>query len=179
MAEKIVLVPYHSKWPDMFEVMKQELLSAVGECRVEDIQHIGSTAVPGLAAKPVIDILMGVSRLEVADAHCIEPIVGIGFHYRKSMERHVPFRRYFTKEDTDGNRTHQIHLVETKHEWWENHLLFRDYLRAHDETRDAYENLKHELAKDTYEKTTHYADRKTEFVTGVLKKARLWKQNMR
>lgn len=177
MAEEIILVEYNPEWPGMFESIKQILLSVVGD-HVEDIQHVGSTSVLGLAAKPVIDILMGVSSLDIADAHCVQPIVECGFIHREGMLRITPFRRYFTKDDLDGNRTHQIHLVETKHEWWEHLQIFRDYLRAHDETRDAYEHLKRELAKETYERTSDYADRKTEFVTGVIKKAQIWKQGL-
>ena len=177
MAEEIILVEYNPEWPSMFEAVKQTLLSVVGDY-VEDIQHVGSTSVPGLAAKPVIDILMGVLTLAVADAHCVQPIVDCGFKHREGMIHVTPFRRYFTKDDDQGNRTHQIHLVETQHEWWEDLRLFRDYLRAHGETRDAYEHLKRELAKDTYERTSDYADRKTEFVTGVLEEARVWKQGL-
>jgi GrpB-like predicted nucleotidyltransferase (UPF0157 family) len=177
MPEEIAIVEYDPKWPEMFEETRLDLLAAAGD-HIEDIQHIGSTSVQNLAAKPVIDILMGVLSLAVADAHCIEPTVGCGFRFRAGAK--PPIRRYFTKDDSEGNRTHQIHLVERNSEWWDRHILFRDYLRANVAVRDAYEELKRELPKETYERTSDYADRKTEFITGVEQEARAWqKENPR
>ncbi len=142
---------------------------------VVDIQHIGSTSVPGLGAKPVIDIMIGVRSLADADAYCIEPIVGLGYEYVKAFEVELPFRRYFRKDNADGVRTHQIHLVEITSEWWERHLIFRDYLRTHPEASEAYERLKRELAAQPFETTNDYADAKTEFITAMEVNAFAWK----
>ena len=89
MPEKILLADYNRKWPEMFQEAKKALVAAVGS-HVEQIEHIGSTSVPDLAAKPVIDILIGVRSLDIADTHCNAPIVSLGYeylqHYRSWMQ---------------------------------------------------------------------------------------------
>ncbi len=93
---KIVIVDYDPLWPSLFEEEKKRLLSCVGEW-AQGIEHIGSTAVPGLGAKPVIDILMGVRSIWDADHHCLEPIVRLGYEYIKEYKRDFPYRRYFSQ----------------------------------------------------------------------------------
>ena len=77
MPRDIVIVDYDEKWSAMFDQEKEAIINACGQY-IDAVDHIGSTAVPGLAAKPVIDILVGVPSLDLADAHCIEPIVSLG-----------------------------------------------------------------------------------------------------
>jgi len=174
---KILIVPYDSTWPVLYERERAHLMEAIG-ASVSSIQHIGSTSVRGLGAKPIIDIMIGVRALEEADAECIEPIVELGYEYVKKFERETPQRRYFRKTDAAGVRTHHIHLVEINSDWWVNHLLFRDYLRASPLDRDAYEKHKRKLAMREWESGNDYADAKTEFISGVLEQARAWKQSV-
>lgn len=171
MAEKIVIVNYDPAWPAMFEQERARLLAAL-DGHVTAVEHIGSTSVPGLGAKPIIDILIGVQRLADADTHCIQPIVGLGYEYVQAFERETPFRRYFRKNSPEGVRTHHIHLVETGSPWWLEHLAFRDYLRSHADVRQDYERLKRKLTKREWERGSDYAEAKTEFVRQVLDMAR-------
>ena len=175
MTVKITIVDYNSAWPSMFKAEQTQLLALIGDYIV-DIEHVGSTAVPGLGAKPVIDIMIGIQHLADADKHCIDPIITLGYEYVKVFEKDIPFRRYFRKNNQDGIRTYQIHLVEVESDWWKRHLIFRDYLRTHNEVRDAYEQLKRELANREFERTSDYADAKTEFIKAVEAKASVWKQ---
>jgi GrpB-like predicted nucleotidyltransferase (UPF0157 family) len=170
MAVKVTIVDYNPIWPELFEREKGKLLVAVGDY-VLDIQHVGSTAVPGLAAKPVIDIMIGVRALAEADAACIKPIVQLGYEYVQAFETMMPFRRYFRRDNPDGVRTHQIHLVEKESEFWQRHLAFRDYLRSHQEARAAYEQIKRDLAVQEWETVNDYAAAKTDFIRTIEAKA--------
>ncbi|MBI5838850.1 MAG: GrpB family protein [Chloroflexi bacterium] len=166
MTARINIVDYNPEWPELFKIEKKKLLTAIGDY-VAAIEHIGSTAVPGLAAKPVIDILIGVRTLTEADRYCIEPITGLGYEYVKAFEKDTPYRRYFRKDSRDGDRTHQIHLVEHGRDWWKRHLAFRDYLRVHVDAREAYERLKRDLATREFETVSDYANAKSEFIKAI------------
>jgi len=171
--QRIILVDYNAKWPKFFEEEKKLLLKSIGQF-VEQIEHIGSTSIPDLSAKPVIDILIGVHSLAAADAQCIEPIKKLGYRHVFQYEREFPFRRYFTKNSLQGGRrTHQIHLIETTHPWFKRHIMFRDYLRAHPSERIAYEQFKRQLVR-RFTNTNNYADAKTDFIKEIEAKALEW-----
>ena len=142
----ITLVPYNSNWPLLFESEKPKILAAVGET-IADIEHIGSTAIPGISAKPVIDILVGVKTLEDFNHQHIKAIESLGYDYVKTYEIDLPFRRFFSKNDKNQTRTHHIHLVNYNSAWWQRHILFRDYLRQNNSAAKEYEALKIQLAK--------------------------------
>jgi GrpB-like predicted nucleotidyltransferase (UPF0157 family) len=169
----IIIVDYDPRWPAMFEEERAQLLNVVGNW-VLDIEHVGSTSVPGLAAKPVIDMLIAVRALAAADAHCIEPICGLGYEYIRDFETVMPFRRYFRRLTDEQNHTHHIHLVEKGSEFWERHLLFRDYLRAHSERAREYEQLKLRLAPQ-FSDLNDYAEAKTDFIRAAERQARQWR----
>jgi GrpB-like predicted nucleotidyltransferase (UPF0157 family) len=166
----IVVVDYDPRWPAMFEAERVRLVDVVGDWVLE-IEHIGSTSVPGLAAKPVIDILVGVRALTDADSNCIEPICGLAYEYVQQFETVMPFRRYFRRLTSDGNHSHHIHLIEKESDFWERHLLFRDYLRAHPERALEYEQLKRRLAPQ-FSDVNDYAAAKTEFIRATEQMAR-------
>src|SRR5215211_9544570 len=107
-ADPIIVVPYDEAWPSLFLVERARIERAIGPW-VEEIEHVGSTAVPGLAAKPVIGIMVGVKSLEDSPI-LVKRLVGIGYEYVPEFERLLPFRRYFRKT-REGRRTHQVHLV--------------------------------------------------------------------
>ena len=169
-AARIIIADYDPAWPGMFAAARDELVRAIGAW-VTGVEHIGSTAVPGLAAKPVIDILVGVRTLAEADAHCIAPVVALGYEYIAKYEAEMPYRRYFKWPAGDGRLEHHIHLVEQGSEFWERHLLFRDYLRAHPDSVRAYERLKRKLAP-RFDDVNDYADAKTEFIRRAEARAR-------
>jgi GrpB-like predicted nucleotidyltransferase (UPF0157 family) len=164
-GEPVVVVPYDEAWPSLFKRERIRIQRAI-DSWAEQIEHIGSTAVPGLAAKPILDILIGVRSLRDAD-FCIEPLERLGYEYRG--EAGVPGRRFFRK----GNpKTHHLHLAEVGSEFWERHLLFRDYLRTHPEAAQVYARLKHHLAEHFREDRAAYTEAKTVFISGVVRRAR-------
>jgi GrpB-like predicted nucleotidyltransferase (UPF0157 family) len=173
---KIFIAPYDPNWPIMFE-QERARLAEVLDGHFVDIQHIGSTSVPGLGAKPIIDIMVAVRTLEDADKFCIRPVVALGYEYVKEFESDTPMRRYFRKENERGVRTHHIHLVEIDSDWWTRHLLFRDYLRLHPEARRAYEAHKRELANPEWNTSNDYAEAKTEFIVKMMQEARAWQKS--
>lgn len=167
---EVVLVEYNPLWPAKFEEEKARILCLIGAW-VERVEHIGSTSVPGLGAKPIIDIMVGICSL--ADApECIKRLETIGYEYVPGHEAVLPERRYFHKVAADNTRTHHLHMVETASEFWERHLLFRDYLRSHPETARAYYGLKKELAARFRQDRGAYTDAKTSFIERVVAQAR-------
>jgi len=161
---KIIISNHDPLWPQLFEEEKKNL-AAVLPLHVI-IEHIGSTSVPGLAAKPVIDIMIGVPSLEIADQLCIKPIKNLGYIYVPEYEEHAPERRYFKKLNQDNVHTHHIHLVEYDSPWWKRILHFRDYLRSHPEVAKEYAELKKSLSAKFID-TNEYANAKTEFVKNI------------
>jgi len=165
-TDPVEVVPYDPRWPRMFEEERQRILGALGP-RALEVEHIGSTAVPGLAAKPVIDIMVGVGTLDDAPA-CIGALEALGYEYVSEFEQELPERRYFRRFGPDGRRTHQIHLVERRNlGWWERHVRFRDYLRSHPEVAREYGELKMELARRFRHDRAGYMDGKEDFVRAV------------
>jgi len=138
-----MLVPYSPAWPAGFQRLRRELLPVFAGVPV-GIAHIGSTSVPGLAAKPVIDLLLGAPTLAEIDAR-VAAITALAYEYRPHYEHAIPQRRYFVKDAEDGLRVH-LHGVERGGRLWRDHLRFRDLLRADDACRADYEALKRRLA---------------------------------
>lgn len=167
----ILLVDYDPAWPQRFEEEKARVLAAIGEY-ASAVEHAGSTAVPGLGAKPIIDLLVGLHHFSAAD-NCVEPLKRLGYGFRG--EAGVPQRYFFRKPDVDStaDRTHHLHLVEQDSPNWKRMLRFRDYLRAHPEEVQAYYALKQELAARFESTTLGYAEAKSEFVTSILAKAEI------
>jgi GrpB-like predicted nucleotidyltransferase (UPF0157 family) len=168
-ADPVIVVPYDEAWPSLYQEERARIERAIGPW-VEGIEHVGSTAVPGLAAKPVMDIMVGVKSLEDLPI-LVERLVGIGYEYVPEFEQLLPFRRYFRKMQ-EGRRTHQVHLVERSNaEWWGRHLLFRDYLRVHPEVAEEYARLNYELSGRFGEDREAYTDAKTHFISEVVRRA--------
>lgn len=142
----IELVNYDPEWENKFLSEKIKLKKVLGEMAVA-IEHIGSTAIPGMMAKPVIDIMIGVNDLRQFDQGHIDLIESLGYQYIQSYEKQMPYRRFFLKNDENQNRTHHIHLINYPSAWWKRHILFRDYLKKQDSDAKKYENLKLKLAE--------------------------------
>ena len=169
LEDPVVVVPYDPRWPRHFEEERARIERAIGPWTWE-IEHVGSTAVPGLAAKPVIDVMVGVGSLEDSPI-LVERLAGIGYRYVPELEWVFPFRRYFRKP-RQGRRTHQIHLVERSNSgWWDRHLLFRDHLRTHPEDAEGYARLKYELSGRFCDDREAYTDAKTAFIRECVRRA--------
>ena len=163
----VVVVPYDPRWPGLFEEERLAVEAAVGTW-AEEVEHVGSTAVPGLDAKPVIDVMAGVRSLEDSPI-LVERLAGIGYEYRG--EAGIPGRLFFRKL-RGSERTHHLHVFELGGGEWDRHILFRDYLREHPEAAREYARLKRDLAARFYHDREAYTDAKTDFISAVVDKAR-------
>jgi GrpB-like predicted nucleotidyltransferase (UPF0157 family) len=166
---KVTIVEYRPEWRQMFEDEKRVLQMVLGDVPAR-IEHIGSTAVAGLAAKPIIDMMVGLEDFSIAD-EVVPKIEALAYEYIQKYEAVMPFRRFFIKE-REGTRTHQIHMVGIGSEFWERHILFRDYLRGNPKVAEQYASLKKELAEREWSDVNEYADAKTEFIRKIENEAR-------
>jgi len=162
---QIQLSPYESGWQILFLEERDRLQASIGGY-ILDIQHIGSTSIPGMPAKPILDIGIAVTNFEEA-VRCIPPMEKLGYRYKG--ENGIPRRHYFVKGDP---RTFHVHMVEIESEGWRSNLLFRDYLIKNPETAREYARLKQELAKQFATKREAYQAGKDGFIKAVLHKAR-------
>jgi GrpB-like predicted nucleotidyltransferase (UPF0157 family) len=161
---------YDPRWPKMFDGEKTLILKALGNKAVS-IEHIGSTAVPGLGAKPIIDIMVGVRLLSDA-RRCIRPLERIDYEYVPEYEASIPDRRYFRKGPNEPNKHYHLHMVEYDSEFWKRQLFFRDYLRTHPKAASEYFKLKKQLAVKYHLDREGYTEAKTSFITSIVSKAK-------
>lgn len=176
ISEDVSIVPYDPRWPESFQLEKAHLLSCLPSGLVKRIEHFGSTAIRGMAAKPIIDMLVEVSDLEATKVQIAPLLEAQGYDYvwRPSHGNDgLPFYAWFIKRDrATGSRTHHIHMVEADFvEHW-NRLLFRDYLIAHPHVAREYETLKMQFAKTFANDRVAYTNAKTAFIVRVTKQAR-------
>ena len=159
------LVDYLDTWPSLYAQVEGEIRSAVPAPGVV-LEHIGSTAVHGLCAKPVLDVALGVPSLDDLQAW-IPALAGIGFVYRPAYEEHVPDRRYFVRS---AGHTPRVHLpaVVLGDTLWRQHLRFRDVLRRDAAQRQAYADLKKQLALRHASDKAAYTDAKAPFIQQLL-----------
>lgn len=165
---KITLSEYDPGWPSMFEKEKEFLLARLSSSN-PSIEHVGSTSVPGLIAKPTIDLMIGLPEFAQADS-LVPPIQQLGYTYFKQYEDLMPYRRFFKKQNGDIT-THHIHMVERGSEFWFRHLLFRDFLRGNQSTAADYAKLKLKLAQQDWKDGNEYAEAKTDFIREIEKRA--------
>ena len=164
--DSVIILPPDPSWASAFAAMEAELRLALG-ARVLGIEHIGSTAVPGLAAKPVIDLLCGVASLDDVPA-CTPILAARGWQYPVDLNRDLVERRFFLRRSPEGIRTHHAHFIVHRGPLWAEYLLFRDRLRASPELRGRYEALKRDLADRFHDQRERYTASKTDFVKEVL-----------
>jgi putative glutamine amidotransferase len=160
------IASYDPGWPTRFEMETSSIRSALGD-QVVRIEHVGSTSVPGLAAKPTVDIQVSVRSMTPRSAY-VEPLVRIG--YRWAIDPWTDEHEFFSREE-DGERAFHVHVCATKSEWEHRHLVFRDWLRTHPEDATAYERLKRDLAEQHPRDTYTYATAKTNFIRAILDRA--------
>lgn len=163
----ITIENYNTHYPQMFEEEKKRILPAVDKFMLK-IEHVGSTSIPELGGKPIVDIMIGVASLHDADK-CIEPLENLGYEYQSQDP--VSNRRFF-KRFLALNTGYQIHITPVDSEFWNEHLQFRNYLRKHPDLVKDYFKLKKDLARKFREDRLAYLAGKTEFIQKIMKKAR-------
>jgi GrpB-like predicted nucleotidyltransferase (UPF0157 family) len=165
MTDPITVVPYDAAWPARFRIESQLIQTALHDLRPR-IEHIGSTSVAGLAAKPIIDMLVGVRSLDDFERH-YDRLSVYGYEYIPEYERVLPDRRFF-KRVARGVRTHHVHVVQVDGLYWKRYLKFRDQLRADSWLAARYADLKRRLAARFRLDRDAYTNGKTGFVEAVL-----------
>ena len=175
VREDYAIVSYDPEWPRLFQHEKRHLLECLPADLVRRIEHFGSTAVPGMAAKPIIDILVEVTDLAATRARIVPILEAQGYEYfwrPTHGDDGPPFYAWFIKRAADGSRTHHIHMVEAHYaEHWDR-LLFRDYLIAHPDVARRYEDLKRALAARHPADRRAYTGGKTAFILAVMAEAK-------
>jgi GrpB-like predicted nucleotidyltransferase (UPF0157 family) len=163
----VYVVPYDPVWPERFAQERMALKAVLAPWLAGPIEHVGSTAVPGLAAKPVIDIMAGVRNLD-SSRPAIEALSALGYCY---WPYRAELMHWFCKPSA-AHRTHHLHLVQFQSQLWLDRIAFRDILRTHPTIAEDYANLKHSLAKAYEFDREAYTDAKLPFVERVLSIAR-------
>jgi GrpB-like predicted nucleotidyltransferase (UPF0157 family) len=165
--DPIEIVPYNSEWPRMFEEESDKLKKLFSDYR-SVIEHIGSTAIPDINAKPVIDIMLGFLD-DITQEEMIKKLVDLGYEWWEK-DRHKHVRLFFVKwNEKKTKRTHQIHAMhQTGSEFWKDHIAFRDKLRADSDLAKEYSDLKNSLMKEVKNNRHKYIEGKTAFVKRVL-----------
>lgn len=166
MGGLMKVVPYDPDWPRRFR-QERAVLDAVFSGSDVTIEHIGSTAVPGLGAKPVIDVLVGLTKLTEVENR-VTALEAKGYEYVPQYEIQLPERRYFRKPRFRPRAFH-LHCVLKGSDLWLRHIAFRDYLRTHAEAAVAYYALKRELAGRCSKEA--YAEAKSPFIEEILASA--------
>lgn len=194
---KIKFEKYNLNWPDNFQKLKSDLEESLYFLK-PIIEHIGSTSVEGLSAKPIIDILIGVNNIEDLE-QAISPLIEKGCVYYEKYNVVMPYRRFFVKhklnfqnpskpktiktndeiwESTDEHqhRLAHIHIVQHNSENWIRHIAFRDYLRANELARKQYQQFKEELSGKEWRDGNQYNEAKNDYIKTQEQKAINWYQ---
>lgn len=164
-SRMVRVVPYDDRWPSLFEAEAHRISCEIAAAGLPTLalEHVGSTAVPGLAAKPILDLAAGY-RTGITPAAYIAVLEALGYVYRG--DGGVPGREFFRR---GALRSHHLHLVERSGTHWSRYLRFRNALRADSALRDAYASIKRSLAARYPRDREAYIAGKTEFVEGVLR----------
>jgi len=157
----------HSYWQEEYKKEERRIKEALGKLAL-DVQHVGSTSLPEIPAKPILDIVVAIPGMDHLDA-CSEKLEKIGYENRGS--KGVEGRCLFVKGGTDF-RTHHLNLTTRDNAFWQEHILFRDELLRDKKARDEYAGLKQELAGKFSQNRDEYTEAKKEFIQKVLKQAR-------
>lgn len=195
---KIQFEKYNPIWKQTFEQIKSELTEAIGFTNPR-IEHIGSTSVEGLSAKPIIDILVGLNSEKDLD-EITQPLMDKGYVYYEKYNESMPYRRFFVKHKVDPRdlsiplfigkddnipdasiehdlRLAHIHVLPINSEHWTRHIAFRDYLRTHPDVRNEYQQLKEQLSMREWEDGNEYNEGKDDFIKREEQKAINWYMN--
>jgi GrpB-like predicted nucleotidyltransferase (UPF0157 family) len=173
MAEDVAVEVYDPRWPEWFLQEAAHLRACLPPEMIGRIAHFGSTAVPGLAAKPIIDMLVEVNSLEETKQRIVPILTAQGYDYlwRPTWGGDIPpFYAWFIKRNAAGKRTHHLHMIEKDFAHW-NRLLFCDYLAAHPEEAHEYGRIKQELAVRYPRDRVAYSAGKSAFIERIMRLA--------
>lgn len=189
----IKIEPYNAKWDTIFKSIEFDLKTALKDISPK-IDHVGSTSIKGLSAKPIIDILVGVAIEDDLDK-TIQPILANGYIYYELYNEAMPYRRFFIKPKNNStkittvsaeneeavkdvlqhdNRLAHIHVIPTTSIHWKRHIAFREYLKMNDTVRLEYQNLKEHLSLQQWENGNQYNTAKNDFIKYHEAKALEW-----
>lgn len=162
--EEIKLVPYSGEWEVLYKLESARIREKLNE-NVIDIQHIGSTSIPGIFAKPIIDIMVGIKDIKQSIS-IIKNLENLGYEY--FGEANVPGRLYFR---TRGRHHYNIAVCQFQSEIWTNNILFRDYLRANPDEAKTYGLNKKRIFEAGIDTLLKYSDLKDPMIKEIMKKA--------
>lgn len=174
VKEEISIVPYDSAWPKIFEDEAAFLRNELPQTIIKRIEHFGSTAVVGLSAKPIIDMLVEVTSLEETKKQVVPILEAEGYEYfwRPAFgDDGPPYYAWFIKRNAEGKRTHHIHMVEADSLLWDR-LYFRDYLRKFPAEAKRYDELKRKLSVEHPNDRVKYTEEKSSYILAVTEKAK-------
>ncbi len=160
----VKLVPYDPEWAKLYRDEKTRIEEGLGD-RALGVEHIGSTAIPGMDAKPILDLMVAVPQIQDFDGY-VPLLEELGYQFRRdnrSDQQHVLFVK-----GPEENRTHYLKMTTKDSEFWREHILFRDYLIRHPERAGAYRQLKHELLEKHGGLREKYTDDKSAFIRETL-----------
>jgi GrpB-like predicted nucleotidyltransferase (UPF0157 family) len=168
--DQVEIVGYDPRWPALFDAEAKRLRATLDPSLIVGLEHFGSTAVPNLSAKPIIDILIAVRSLADAQACFVEPLRNLDYVYWAENPRQD--RMFFVKgmPPFGSRRTHHVHVTEIHGEMWQR-LAFRDYLRAHPQQARTYDQLKRRLAAEHPADREAYTAAKAAYIETVMRKA--------
>ncbi len=178
LAEDVDVVPYDPAWPQLFAEEKRHLRECLPQELIGRIDHFGSTAVPHLAAKPIVDVLVEVVSLDAVRKE-IAPILerqGYEFFWRPTARGNTDVGyTWFIKRDANGRRTHHIHMLEKGWEY-DRRLLFRDHLIRHPSVASAYAAFKRRLAAEHAHNRSAYASEKSDYIDRIIEEAKQYQE---
>jgi GrpB-like predicted nucleotidyltransferase (UPF0157 family) len=168
--DDVEIVDYDPRWPLLFDEEAGRLRAALDPSLIIGLEHFGSTAIYGLPAKPIIDILVAVRSLAAAQASFVEPLRNLDYVYWADNPKQD--RMFFVKGmlPFGSKRSHHVHVTEPDGEMWRR-LAFRDYLRTYPEETEIYQRLKRRLAAEHRTDREAYTDAKSAYVESVMRKA--------
>ena len=161
------LEPYNPEWQKLFEVEKSALKKVLGD-KFLSAEHVGSTAIPGIKAKPILDLMLAIEDLENWE-WIKEPLAKLGYEFRRDFikdQGHILFVK-----GPEENRTHYLKISQLNSDFWTEHILFRDYLNNNPQYREEYQKLKEKLSDAHTGNREPYTKGKEEFVREILKLA--------
>jgi GrpB-like predicted nucleotidyltransferase (UPF0157 family) len=168
--DEVEIVEYDPRWPGLFDEEAKRLRAALDPSLIVGLEHFGSTSIPGLPAKPIIDILIAVRSLTEAQASFVEALRSLDDAYWADNPKND--RMFFVRgmPPFGSKRSHHVHLTEPQGEMWQR-LAFRDYLRAQPQEAATYERLKRQLAAEHRTDREAYTEAKSAYVEAVMRKA--------
>src|ERR1700712_5540214 len=167
--DEVEIVNYDPRWPALFDEEAKRFRAVLDPSLILGLEHFGSTAVPDLSAKPIIDILIAVRSLADAKVSFVEPLRNLDYVYWAENPKQE--RMFFVKgmPPFGSRRSHHVHVTEPDGEMWQR-LAFRDYLRAHPEEAGTYQRLKRRLAADHPTDRDAYTDAKSDYIETIMRK---------